>query len=180
MSELKAQTLQAKMGFQDNDLKHPDHDAVMAKFLDREWLQCLLTQFFTKAQNISVEEVLLEQKLTSSNGFIIGFIDVVVQFKFGPVKVDEEEVWKQGEKSIIRREWRNMGRFYVEIKAKEKPTAGEVLRQIATYKGRSGDPKREWWALVTLGEFRGKELLTHEKIGVVELNPALDSYQIFR
>lgn len=177
MSELKTKTLQSRMGFRDNDLKHPDHDALMSKFLDKDWLTKLLENFFPNAHDIEVENVILERPVKSSNGFIIGFIDAVVGFKYGPIKISESEEWKAGQKTIKKCEFRDSFTLYVEIKAKEKPTAGEVLRQIRTYTEAVGKSR---WALVTIGEFNGKEILNHEKIGVVEVEPDLKSFRIFR
>lgn len=79
MAEPKAQTLQARFGFADSDIKKPKHDEIML-WLDQN-LDAVLTVILRK--NVIGAKARWELPVTSrppNTNYIIGFLDMVVVY----------------------------------------------------------------------------------------------------
>lgn len=119
MSEPKATTIQQRFGFNDKDLTTPEHDKIML------WLDENIEEVMRKIFKISpVEKIktkweypIIDQK--GRSGFIIGFIDMAVQF----VEILEWE----GKTCLEQKN------ALFEVKTKI-PSLGELFRQLNMYK----------------------------------------------
>jgi hypothetical protein len=143
MTQPKASTLQQRFGFQDDDLKNPNHDEIMMwldSYVDTivklilkyegSWSKEKIDELQTK-NYISGElpikpameiKKIWEYPVQAKNGFMIGFIDMLVE-AYPPCLTTNGNKWEV--------DWHTK-RFVFEVKS-ILPTLGELIRQIRMY-----------------------------------------------
>lgn len=136
-------TLQSKMGFQDDDLKTPAHDKIMM------WTQEHAAQILFEGAGrypeymrpqgpaeIKVDEVKWEVPVRGSNGYTLGFIDMVIRGKWLRMRTEEEIKGNTYENYDPREPYWEGISVAVEVKT-TIPNVGALLRQINLYNTRS-------------------------------------------
>lgn len=155
MDKNKAQTLQQRMGFLDEDLKSITHDEMMSLFLEEEWVNDFLIKLFPKLKEIEfkIDKPRFETSVFRDK-YMIGFIDVIIGVGF-PKKGSDYLEWHK---------------ICIEIKSHSKISAGELIRQIETYRN-AGYYDKCRWVLFVNGEYPMKKLLLASEIRTVEYFP---------
>ena len=143
MAQPKAQTLQERFGFQDDDLKLTTHDDIM--YWVHANIDTIVTELFGEwAQKqwdasgrdgimpaLKVTGIDWEYPISTKTGFTVGFADMLV---WAPL-------WGYVTSPRVRHMFQVLY-VYFEIKTK-LPTAGELLRQIRLYQSHT-EPEYAW------------------------------------
>jgi hypothetical protein len=119
MAQPKASTLQQRFGFQDDDLKNPNHDEIMmwldmraetiVKLVWKKYLDANFSHRDSELPPPSEIRKIWEFAITGKNGFMIGFIDMMV---------------------VISKPFSQS--FCFEVKS-VLPSLGELIRQVRMY-----------------------------------------------
>jgi hypothetical protein len=195
MAEPKAKTLVQQMGFIDKDLDTPDHDALMAKFIAPGAVRAFVTavvpgitseRFLRCRYKPELEKAVVARE--SKSGFIVGFLDVYIEYETAN-SVHTHPSHNAGmydysggkDREIFGPHlcW-NRRRLFIELKAREKPNAGQLLRQLEVYKKHLGYYGNDVWVVACIGEYPNRELLIHSGAIVVEFRPDLKAFKVFQ
>lgn len=123
-------TLQGKMGFQDDDLKTPQHDKIMLWVQEHAspiiWAATEKKLLPTQISDIEVSKVEWEVPVSTENGYTIGFVDMIIYGKWPFPRTEAElaDNWSPTEGISL----------VIEVKT-AIPNVGELLRQLNLYRG---------------------------------------------
>lgn len=173
--KIKAQTLQQRFGFQDDDLKSANHDEIMI-WLD-ENIDSLIGDFFLTGEMKEPDDfgdfaqpvkVLLKQweKPIMNGNFMIGFIDMFAKILIPSLHSVEKSHGKYPTYVEIpsHNKWeRNLRNVMFEVKT-SIPSLGELLRQLAMYR----EYYKESDVIVVCPDNRFEKALKSQGVGFIQ------------
>ncbi|MBA3833669.1 MAG: hypothetical protein H0X34_17610 [Chthoniobacterales bacterium] len=129
-------TLQQKLGFIDSDLRKPKHDEIML-WAD-ENADAIVQSVFPETEQafqshfVKITKKRWEHAVVSRNGFIVGFIDLLIEIKCCDESHSTYKAHLNGRCVLPRPESQGTSRIALEIKS-ILPTRGEIIRQVRMY-----------------------------------------------
>lgn len=179
--EPKAKTLMEKMGFVDSDLKTPMHDEIML------WaVKAFPKYFIDKNPGFELSRCRMEVPVTAntySSKFIVGFLDMVFDFKRVTKEMRQETMTgtvynSKGEKVgfgrniLLQRDVEKEEHVTVSVEIKSKiSNLGELFRQINAYREHLGNNLGRFFVISPDAEF--EDALRAEKIEFLKYDPKL-------
>jgi hypothetical protein len=181
MTQPKASTLQQRFGFQDSDLKSPDHDQIMiwldtyaeeiVKLIlkyDGNWenqndpnIKHLIERIGEPPEKPSLKiKKVWEYAVTGRNGFMVGFIDMLVEVDLPYLDLHREKWMATSTRTSV----------FFEVKT-TIPSLGELIRQIRMYQEYIG--KRKFYVVASDSKY--VKQLNQQGIGFIKY----PDFQIF-
>lgn len=171
-------TLQSRLGFDDHELKTPQHDALMAWLTDNvercprivKWLDGIFDKD-ALITNVAVKKREWERPITKAGTGFIGFIDLSVEFALNEVVLSRsssrydycERICNLGNYEL----WKSALRKTANIEVKPSiRSVGETIRQINVYRATLGYGE---FVFVASPDVRFSPIFEAQGIGFIEL-----------